>query len=227
MGRGAVFPYLNIQESIPVLSSTSTSVAGKALNKTEFSYKNAVVHLQGLGFCGFEEINSVDLDGNSTSVHYLPYQFGQLSYEKNKDSETIYESKNEVDANKILHRHITKASSTDFASGVESTTTYSYDAYDNLIQESTTYSDNISVTKNYGYYINSTLGKGYCSNIRIKESEARTVGNDTYEKETKVVRHKNGKPIETLETIDGNKVCVKRYDYVTIRVPTRQVLTTL
>ena len=213
MGTGAVFPYLNIQESIPVLSSTSTSVAGKTLNKTEFSYKNAVVHLQGLGFCGFEEINSVDLDGNSTSVHYLPYQFGQLSYEKNKDSETIYESKNEVDANKILHRHITKASSTDFASGVESTTTYSYDAYDNLIQESTTYSDNISVTKNYGYYINSTLGKGYCSNIRIKESEARTVGNDTYEKETKVVRHKNGKPIETLETIDGNKVCVKRYDY--------------
>ena len=66
-GNNAVYPYINIVESIPVIALTETVLDDEFINECTYQYTNGVVHRHGLGFCGFEKIRITDaLNGTIT-----------------------------------------------------------------------------------------------------------------------------------------------------------------
>lgn len=57
-GYGATYPYVNIQEPLPVIASSEIYMNGSQIDNNSFTYNNAVIHRQGLGFLGFEKLQS-------------------------------------------------------------------------------------------------------------------------------------------------------------------------
>ncbi|MDR0560367.1 MAG: hypothetical protein LBG92_09345, partial [Prevotellaceae bacterium] len=77
-GYGATFPYRNIKnESMYVVTGLKTASGNTVVADYSFAYTNAVVNVHGLGFCGFEQINTTDnLRYSVTTETYEPYRFG-------------------------------------------------------------------------------------------------------------------------------------------------------
>ena len=80
-GANAVFPYVDIQESIPVIAFSSTYMKGNRVDNFTFTYRGGVIHRQGLGFRGFESIFRTNLKGQLTEQYFDPYKYGILKSE--------------------------------------------------------------------------------------------------------------------------------------------------
>lgn len=74
--QDAVFPYVNLLEPIPVVGATEFFLSGISLGRDHYSYTNAVMHRQGLGFAGFQTVRKVDARNRNTVNEFEPYRFG-------------------------------------------------------------------------------------------------------------------------------------------------------
>ncbi|MDR0604414.1 MAG: VCBS repeat-containing protein, partial [Bacteroidales bacterium] len=77
-GSGATLPYRNLKyEPLYVVTNYKTSSGNIVISNYDYTYTNAVAHLHGLGFCGFEKIEIYDkLRGQTVTETYEPYRFG-------------------------------------------------------------------------------------------------------------------------------------------------------
>lgn len=66
-GYGATYPYVNIQEPLPVIASSEIYMNGNQIDNNSFTYNNAVIHRQGLGFRGFEKLRFTIREGKALS----------------------------------------------------------------------------------------------------------------------------------------------------------------
>lgn len=89
-GYGAIFPYVNIKEPLLVAASSETYLNNELLDYNAYSYVNAVVHKQGLGFRGFEQIRTVNSRHQSFTQTYAPYNYCVLVGEETPISKNIY-----------------------------------------------------------------------------------------------------------------------------------------
>lgn len=160
-GYGATYPYVNIHEPMTIIVASETYVGGKSTKGNSYHYKNAVMHRQGLGFCGFEEITSHDNRGRACVRIYDPNRRGIVKSESTPTSRGEYEYSVTTQANRLLKILLNKKTETDLLKDIKVSSYYSYDTYGYPTKDSVTYSDGTVITKNTLYSKQESIGDGY------------------------------------------------------------------
>lgn len=160
-GYGATYPYVNIHEPMTIIVASETYVGGKSTKGNSYHYKNAVMHRQGLGFCGFEEITSHDNRGRACVRIYDPNRRGIVKSESTPTSRGEYEYSVTTQANRLLKILLNKKTETDLLKDIKVSSYYSYDTYGYPTKDSVTYSDGTVITKSTLYSKQEAIGDGY------------------------------------------------------------------
>lgn len=145
-----VFPYNYLVEDIFVLKDIETSLNSTKLSSASYKYHNPVVHRQGLGFRGFEQISVTDnLRNKSTIQKYNPQMFGALTSIQTptavvkSDYDTVFAENKRVQL--LLKKEVIQ----DILKGTSTTSTFNYDSYGNLTEQNVDYGDGIKSATSY------------------------------------------------------------------------------
>ncbi|MFT3946516.1 MAG: RHS repeat-associated core domain-containing protein [Agriterribacter sp.] len=170
-GVDQVYPYTDIvtARSFQVVQGITRTVNGTVTAKQYFAYKGATLHLQGLGFLGFEGsaqsnrhtsysnrifsvvLTSPQLRGAPIQQHsqlYTPVFSGSVTGYITK---TVHTYQSELLSNKVFKLKNTQSVEQNALDGTTVTRQAQYDAYNNIIQESTAYTGLGTVTANFTY----------------------------------------------------------------------------
>ena len=212
-GYGATYPYVNIHEPITIIAASETYVEGKSTNGNSYHYNNAVVHRQGLGFCGFEEITSYDNRGRASVRVYDPNRRGIVKSDSTPTSKTEYEYSVTTQANRLLKILLTKKTETDLLKDITASTSCSYDTYGYPTEESVVYSDGTVLKKNTLYYNQNAIGDGYSLGFPIDQTYTITQKGESYTERTFVPAHSHRQPNVRILYKDGNAVKNETFSY--------------
>lgn len=223
-GYDAVFPYVNISEPITILAKNEKYLGGSLFDHNYHYYNNAVLHRQGLGFCGFGKITSVNYKGQSEVMTFNPYNFGTLASRVTPTKEVSYTYDTTVQANKTRKNNITGMVDEDLLKNVTWTTSYTYDSYDQptAITSSTT---GYQIAKQYTYSHLTNLSQRYQLGIVNTESETITKGNTSYTTSASVnARNSKYLPTSITKLVNGYDVehITRTYNYYGL--PTSETL---
>lgn len=210
-GANAVFPYVDIQESIPVIAFSSTYMKGNRVDNFTFTYRGGVIHRQGLGFRGFESIFRTNLKGQLTEQYFDPYKYGILKSEVSPEAKSTYNFAVNVQANKTVKIRLSNKTEQDLLKGITATTAFVYDTYGNATQETITYTGGITVKKANTFY-NNTAESGYLIGFLTDQSVTTTRNSSTYTERMNIPSHTNGYANSKVFYKNGNKA--KTYEYV-------------
>jgi RHS repeat-associated protein len=189
-GSGAAFPYRNVKyEPLYVVTNVKTSSGNTVISDKDYTYTNAVVHLQGLGFCGFESIGTYDrLRGQTVTETYEPYRFGlpKKMESPTQTSENTWSVSTTSTYPKNSFITLTKQKTTDKLTGNIVETSFQYNIYGMPTQKTTT-KGSITETVSYTYEVN-VSGTNW---IMLPKTETTV---QTY----------NGTTVNTVRSIDYN-----------------------
>lgn len=215
-GSGAVYPYVNIHEPIPVLASSETFMNEKQIDNNRFTYYNAVIHRQGLGFRGFETITSYNSRGQSLVKTYEPYRYSVLKSEVAPQYKKTYNYTVEVQPNKIVKIRLASKIEEDLLKKTSANTSYMYDPTGHPTQEITNYTGNISIKKTNAYRSNSAVTDGYYLGELYDQTVVVSRDGSTYTERLYIPSHSGfGLPNAEVYYIDGNRVKETAYTYDT------------
>ena len=212
-GSGAVYPYVNINEDIPVLSGVSTSVDGLELLSEDYQYNNPVYHRQGLGFLGFQIISKTNTRGESYLQAFDVKSYGMMVQDMTPREVTTY--KYAIIANgdgtkRVAPNLITvsdKADMTTLQVKIE------YDQYGNTTFKEVSYGNGLYDRETYEYINNDVLAHGYMLGLMKK----RTVMYQSQTKTHTIVEtypsYDRGLPTEKLTSCGGQPVKSEMYEY--------------
>lgn len=224
MGAGAAFPYVNIQEPLPVVESSETYMNGSRIDINSFTYENAVIHRQGLGFRGFEKITVRNKRGQDLVRTYEPYRFSLLKSEKSPSFENTYNYSVEIGYDKIAKIRLASKYEKDLLKNISAYTSFVYDTYGYPTSETTSYTEGIMVTKTNTYSSNTTVGSGY--NLGFLTDQVVKVNRKgaTYSERMYIPSHSSRLPVQKFYYKDGNQVKQCSYTYDTHGNPTSETV---
>ena len=212
-GSGAVFPYVNVQEPLCVLASTETFVNGSSTEMVNYTYQNAVFHRQGLGFCGFETITSVD-DHNRTKVFtYAPYQYGNLVKVVTPESRNTYNYTVSRRTNGTLRIVLGSKIEEDLLKGTSQSTMITNDDYGYPTYVSTYFPDGSAANKTNTYNHNTTVGDGYLLGFLAEQISKRHKGGETHQERMYIPAGSNGYPNVKIHYIGENQTDITVFMY--------------
>lgn len=146
------YPYIKLYTDFNVVSRSDVYNGNMIVGSSSFNYQDAVIHSQGLGFCGFQKIRTTDNIRNTTLTQIFdPTTFGIL---KSMDSPTVsgtYNYNVNIADNKIISLTIANKTEKDKLKDVTVTSTYSYDIYNNPLTEITNFGGGLKTTVNRKY----------------------------------------------------------------------------
>lgn len=146
-GYGATFPYENYQGPFTVVTNTQTWLNNAKQTDLSYSYNNAILHRQGLGFLGFSSMQILDEKKGMTATRtFNPYQYGVVTKEESSAGLTSYEYNVVTAANKIAKVRLTKSTATDLLKNTTVTATFSHDAYGSITNQVIDYGGGLKTT---------------------------------------------------------------------------------
>ncbi|MBD8348453.1 RHS repeat-associated core domain-containing protein [Dysgonomonas sp. HGC4] len=147
------FPYNKIVASMNVVKEVSGYKGAERIASSSYSYKDATIHRQGLGFVGFGGIQVINnLNNVTTSQTFDPYNFGVLKQEDSPLSNTEYDYDIRIAENKSQTINLTKKVTVDKIKGFTVTANYTdYDDYGNVGKESIDYGNGTITEKSLKY----------------------------------------------------------------------------
>ncbi len=132
------FPYERYTGGLFVCSAMSRTSGGNIESNRQYSYLNATIHRQGLGFCGFQSIMTTDLVRNeSMTQSFNPECFGAPTAVSSPRESISYGYQSSVSEDKRIKLLLTQQDQTDLTTGVETTSSFTYDSYGNLLTQNT------------------------------------------------------------------------------------------
>ena len=145
------FPFNTFADGTLVCAGHRVETATDTISNVAFGYTFQVMHRQGLGFCGFEHVASLDsVSGNCTDIYNEPLILGATRETRlNNGSTQLNRSCSDnslvIDAaDKHISIRENSRISTDYATHVTDSATFTYDGFNNIIQERHTLTGNIS-----------------------------------------------------------------------------------
>lgn len=212
----AVFPYDNFQGRLAVCNYIEAVANGTTTSRVNYSYYNAIIHHQGLGFRGFSDIYAYDDIQNWTNTKkYDPYHFSNLLSEDNYKKKISYTYSTSIASNKIISNELTKREFTDKTNGVTSTTVYSYDGYGSMTKSDETFSDGSEVVVNREYY-NVDDETHNIIGLLTKESKTTITSEGEQANESKENSYNDNNMVVTERTkINDNTILTTSYEYDT------------
>lgn len=135
-GFNSVFPFSTYAGGMFVCSSMTKTADDLVESNQQFEYQNAVIHKQGLGFCGFRSITSIDLCRNESTIRtYNPENFGVQDSVDSPHERIKYSFQSTVSNDKRIKVLLTGVNRNDMMTGVESSSTFTHDVYGNVLTE--------------------------------------------------------------------------------------------
>ena len=205
-GTTYTFPYIRLMEPIAVLSETKGYLNSTLIDENHYNYKDAVFHRQGLGFCGFAQIDVTNFKGQNTTTIYDPLHFGNVISVVSPQNSAAYTYTTTVQSNKLRRNNLSEATETDRLKNVTWTTAYTYNSYDypTYVSKSAT---GYTITKQYSYNPLTTLSQRYQLDLLDSESETIAKGNTSFTTATTVTsRNSSYLPTTIVKSINGNTV---------------------
>lgn len=210
------YPYISIFEPLVVLAGNEIFAAGASKDVNRYSYQNAVAHLQGLGFRGFEYVTATNKRGRATTYTYKPTDYCLLERVVGPGFETIYtyDTIHNVNNNIIKEFPLVSKTEYDLLRNVTATTSYTYDPYGQVLTESTSYPDNITVDKAYTYTNFTNINSKY--HLGRPESTTTTItrGTSLHSEKTLFTSYNTyDQPQTVINKINNNVVKTTDYGY--------------
>lgn len=212
-GSGAEFPFINIQEPLTVLVATETYLNGDRVDNSFYKYKNAVLHKQGLGFCGFERVVAYDGRGDYIAKVFDPFHYGLLQSEKMKRFSTNYTYDIKWKSNGTRQFLLTTKVDHDKESYFTTTTTYTYDSLAYPIREYVAYTGSIYKTTDFSYIHNNTFKSGHYLGFMIDKVTTSRRGGNTNKVRTYIPVHSKCLPTVIVEYCEGKQARQESYTY--------------
>lgn len=223
-GADAYFPYRNYTGALPVCSEMLSYYQGNTLTDIRMHYDNAVVHLQGRGFCGFSQVSSSDyVAGTYAYKSYDPYSFQCMVEDDNHLAHYEYTYETMVADNKLAQVLVSQKDYTDKTNGVHATTDYVYDAYGNMTQADVDFGDG-----NYSHlartYRNTDNGWDYYLGQILTEQQTTVRGSESFTNSVTNTYNGNGLVVSTERKANGLRVSKEDYTYNTDNLITAKIL---
>ena len=212
-GYGATFPYVNIQEPLPVLAISETFMNGNKIDDYSFTYENAVIHRQGLGFCGFGEVTTYNNKQQPFVRTYDPYRFGVLVSEDSPYSQLSNTYTVNVASNKVAHVLLNQSIKTNLLKGVSDTISFVYDTYGYPTSELNRYTGGINVSIQNIYSHHPTVSNGYYLGFLTSKETTTTRNGSSYVERMYIPAHSNCLPDVIVNYKDGHRVKQVVYSY--------------
>ncbi len=194
-GYSAVFPYQDFSGPLYLTSETQSWNGNSKIAHQSFTYREALLHRQGLGLRGFKRIDTYDgISGAYTYAYYDPTRFGVMTKTVTQESTTTYRYSTWTSYNKIANIRLNSRRIEDKLKGNTITQTYSYDGYGNPIRETIYYDGNTRTFTELSYFNNTSL-RNYILGIPKEKKVSKTSGSDTFVEKTKwVYSNSKGQP---------------------------------
>ena len=208
-------PYAAFNNPLMLFAGNEVFVGGSSKDINKYFYDTAVLHTQGLGFRGFNQVYTQNKRGQYTYMLYDPQNYGVLQSVITPTSETTYTNSVSVDANKILTAHVTSKTVDDNLTGTTSTTTYTYDACGNVLTESMQTDGNITVNKFNTYYNYTDINTKYRLGLPHSTGTETIRANSSHYEETSVESYNDFfQPLTVVNSINGftSKTTVMTYN---------------
>lgn len=210
------YPYISIFEPLPILAGNEIFMGGVSKDVNHYSYQNAVTHLQGLGFRGFESVTTTNKRGLATTNQYAPINFSLPVRVVGPGFETTYNYTTTFDPtyNKIRKSLLTSKTERDLLRDVTATTSYTYGFYTQLLTENTTYPGNITVNKAYNYTHYPNISNKYHLARPDSSSITITRGSSQHREQTIYTSYNTyDEPLTIVNKVNGNIVKTTNYAY--------------
>lgn len=223
-GSDADYPYKNFTGALPVCSEMLTYYRGNTLSDMQMHYSNAVVHLEGRGFCGFQRVSSYDaISGISGFKTYNPYNFQCLAEEDDHLSHYNYTYDTTVASNKVAKVLLSQKDYTDKTNGVQTISEYTYDTYGNITQADVDYGDG-----NYSHltrtYRNTDNGWDYHLGQILTEQQTTTRGTKSFTNSVINTYTSSGLVSSSEKKTNGQRVSKEEYSYNSDNLITNKTL---
>lgn len=208
-GTGAVYPFVDMQSPMKVVSSMMTQDANGNFYSTDYTYAGAKIHQQGKGFLGFDKISSVNnlLQTKSETTYDLNTTYAQRTPINSKNyllsnlSSPISESQNSysyIFSNgdpSLPIGHFLKLNQTisyDYLHGTNTITDFTYDNYHNPLLTTVNSNSGLQITT-----INNTIdanlyGNKYPGYVQSTQVTVTKTGQTSITKTTGYTYFTNG-----------------------------------
>jgi RHS repeat-associated protein len=212
-GYDAVFPYENFEGPLWVTTATKAYYDETLLTSLSYQYKNAVIHKQGLGFCGFQQKTTRDeRRGRTVTQTYDPYKYGVPVEEESPTvkNEYVFDVSTYTNSRqaKITLKEKTE---TDKLKGNSVTTSFEYDMYANPTKIETKYTklDKYVVTNAYTHIFKSN----YTYSLLREQSVTNTQLRGSSTVKTNYGYNGNYAVVSREEFFNGNRVLAQAWEY--------------
>lgn len=174
----ASFPFSTYSGGMFVCSKMIKMYNNHINSNRSFIYQNATIHKQGLGFCGFRSIQTIDnLRGETSTQTFNPENYGVPISVTSPRKQSSYTYQTSLGNDKRIKVLQTGMEQTDLITGVETSGAYTYDSYGNVLSESTSSG---SVTKTViNTYQNLDTGNNWIIGAELSHVESVTRDNQT------------------------------------------------
>lgn len=173
------FPYAAYSGSLVVCTGMKKLNGSNIYNDISYNYRNAGVHKQGLGFCGFEQMTAFDeATGKTTENHFIPEQFGVPSKEDTDEQVKKYNFNISIKPDKRIQINLMNDTVQNKLTGSTNISSYTYDAYGNCLTQVTTTGDGWSMSKT-STYLNDTTTSGYAVGFPLTTIESTSHNGQT------------------------------------------------
>lgn len=210
---GAIYPYVNIMEPIPVLVSTEKYAGGEAVDNVSYRYENAVIHRQGLGFRGFGKIFITDKKGHIRTKTYDPYRYCILTGDSSPTESYTYTYSVTVSPDKRVKTNLTGKTEKNLLTGHSVTTSLTYDSYGYPTQETVTYSDGLTVKTVNTYQSSAGVADGYNLGYLTDRTVTYTRNGTTVTEREQMPSHSKRQPLKSKSFVNGNQILENTYTY--------------
>lgn len=217
------FPLIRMAGSLPVVTSRKESISSDS-RTTNYSYSNGILHLQGKGFLGFEDIRTESSTGIVTETHSeLDSTFYVLLprsvIQRNQSGTQIRRDYTSVVLQGVgSHSYRTDQTAHSMMKPIEGfgETEVNYDYESGFPTLCMKEDDNFYEEKEINYWqspLNSVWLKGLPEEINITKSGDWIVGNDIYEKIVYERDPSTGQVLKETRTRNGLPVSTDGYSY--------------
>ncbi len=209
----SIYPHITYNGPMNLAWHTYSYLNGQLVGLQSYGYEKAVIHLQGLGFRGFEKLETTDMLRMKTNTHtFDPYNFGILKKEKNSLAETTMEYGIQVAANKKASVKMTKKISKDLLKNTTLTEEYYHDGYNNPVWINSSFENGLTTqtTINYDNFNTSTK---YLIGQQRDASTLQYRNGSSWNNYSEISYDSNHLPVSKISQVDGNKTDETRWTY--------------
>ncbi|MFV0330656.1 MAG: RHS repeat-associated core domain-containing protein [Dysgonomonas sp.] len=212
-GYGAKYPYQNYYGGMTVLSASETYNNNVKTAGNYYTYSNGIMHLQGLGFRGFEKMTSQNtITGEYITQTYDPFNFSVLKAEDSNKASSSLEYSISVASNKVAKVLLSKKTIKDKLKNTTITSTYTYDTYCNPTKEILDYGDGVKMTTTSTF--NNLTGAPYIlGQLNTQTLTSERSGATAINTKLVMTYNTTGQPLTEKTYYNNNLVSDKAYVY--------------